>query len=441
MDTKIKTADSLKLVCLGLSYVFSFAYVYMFIRNVEEGPLTIWLTILSVVAIIWLELTIRQKALLGELENNKKRTFETRFWEVIIVCLSLNTYFGLGKYYPAYTFMFLHASIIYAVLCGTGHLFRDGSSIFMPGDLINGFARIPFANFPGRIIAVVESIMMRTKKSVSEDEAAGTEAKPSNRAPKVFLGIGIAVVCFITLIVAFNNLANVDNNFANAKTAIERFFINFRIDEQILASLILSIPVGMYLFGLFQGSVRMKNSFEKRVETNVTKGMSKAKVLPKILFSIILIIFIGVYLAFFISQASYMFSGFFGILPEEFTASEYAVSGFYELIEVVVINFFLLSLIRAFSVESKLVRILSVILMAESTLFSTISASKIILYMSRFGYTEARTLGLWGTAVVFVGTILAILNLTTKYKKVFAPWLWFSAASYVVMNFIAYCFR
>ena len=439
MDTNIKAADMLKLVCLGLSYVFSFAYVYMFMLDLKQGPMTIYCTVLSVVAIIWLELTIRQKILLGDLEKNIKRRIETVFWEVIIVCLALNIHFGLGKQYPFYAMMFLHASIIYAVLCGTGHLFRDGSSIFMPGDLINGFARIPFANFPGRIIAVVESVMLRKREEDNVEESV--EGKSKSNTPKVLLGIGIAVVCFITLIVAFNNLANVDNNFAYARSSIERFFMNFKIDETLIATFIISIPVGMYLFGLFQGSVRMKSSFEKRVEANVTRGISKAKIISKILFSIILIIFIGVYLAFFISQASYMFSGFFGILPEEFTASEYAVSGFYELIRVVVINFFLLSLIRAFAAESRLIRILTVILMAESTIFSTISASKIILYMSRFGYTEARTMGLWGTAVVFVGTILAILNLTTKYKKVFAPWLWFSAASFVVMNFIAYFFR
>ena len=438
MDTKIKEADSLKLVCLGLSYVFSFAYVYMFALDLEPAPMTIYLTVLSAVAIIWLELTIRQKVLLGDLENNKKRSFETRFWEVIIICLALNYYFGLGDYYPELTLVFLHASIIYAALCGTGHLFRDGSSIFMPGDLINGFARIPFANFPGRIFAVVGSVKLRTKK---EENVAEQSDKKAANAVKALLGLGIALVCFITLIVAFDNLARVDSNFASAQSSIEEFFENFRIDEKIFSSLIFSIPVGMYLFGLFQGTVRMKTGFEKRFEASVTKGFSKAKVISKILFSIILIIFIGVYLAFFISQASYMFSGFFGILPEEFTASEYAVSGFYELIRVVIINFFLLSLIRAFSVESKLIRILSVILMIESMIFSTISASKIILYMSRFGYTEARTMGLWGTAVVFGGTILAIINLTSKYKKVFAPWLWFSAASYVVMNFIAYLYR
>ena len=77
--------------------------------------------------------------------------------------------------------------------------------------------------------------------------------------------------------------------------------------------------------------------------------------------------------------------------------------------------------------------------MAESTIFSLISASKIILYMSRFGYTFSRTLGLWGTSVVFVGSILAIVYLLKK-KQTFAPWMWYSAGSYVLTSFITWFF-
>ena len=77
--------------------------------------------------------------------------------------------------------------------------------------------------------------------------------------------------------------------------------------------------------------------------------------------------------------------------------------------------------------------------MAESTIFSLISASKIILYMSRFGYTFSRTLGLWGTSVVFVGSILAIVYLLKK-KQTFAPWMWYSAGSYVLTAFITWIF-
>lgn len=162
--------------------------------------------------------------------------------------------------------------------------------------------------------------------------------------------------------------------------------------------------------------------------------------MPDMLLSFVIGVFALVYLAFFISQSSYMFSAFAGVLPEEFTASEYAVSGFQELINVVVLNFVLLICVRIFgSHERRLLRIMSVILMVESMVFATISASKIILYMSRFGYTLSRTLGLWGTVVVFAGAICAIVHLL-KNKRTFLPWLWFSAGSYVVMQFITWAF-
>lgn len=435
MDKTIKTADRLKLICLGLSFIFSFAYVYQIHFDLNDMKLSIVFTVLALVAILWLELTIRQRVLLGHLSKNPRRTLETRFWEAIIVLLAVNIYFGMNT---ALTMLFLHASVVYAVLCGTGHLFRDNSSIFCPGDLINGFCRIPFANFPARIISIAESIKL---KNTPEDGAdAIPQTSSAHKTLKVVLGFGVTVFCFVFLIIAFVNLADVDANFASAEDAISEFFYNFTIDTTVIYSLFLSIPVGAYLFGLFQGTVRMNTGFEQRLEKKITSGITRVKLVTSILFSIILIVFITVYMIFFISQASYMFSGFFGILPEEFTASEYAVSGFHELINVVIINFILLALTKLFSAESPVVKILTVILMAQSMLFATISASKILLYISRFGYTEARTLGLWGTIVVFVGAALAAVNILTR-KKTFAPWFLFSAASFVTTNFIAFCFK
>lgn len=431
MNTDIMKADKIRILCLVLSYPFSFFYVYRNYLHLSPVGDLISLMILAVLAIGWLELTIWQQHLLGNIEKSRKRTFETRFWEVSILLLALTTYFGMVKELSNF---FLHASIIYSVLCGTGHLFRDGSSIFLPGDMINGSARIPFANFPGRIIAIFDSIRLRRANS----EAAVGESNKTGHIIKFIVGCAVIFFSFIFFIIAFLNLAKVDANFGNVKDGIFEYFLNFRIDPDLIFSIFLSVPVGMYLFGLFQGCVRMKPSFEKRVEKGISTGIVKAKLVSKIIFAIILMIFILVYLAFFVSQASYMFSGFFGILPEEFTASEYAVSGFHELINVVIINFFLLALVRIFSRESKLIKILSVILMIESMLFAMISASKILLYISRFGYTESRYLGLWGTAVVFVGSILAIVNLLSK-KRTFAIWFFFSVASFIAINFAAYC--
>ena len=263
---------------------------------------------------------------------------------------------------------------------------------------------------------------------------------PERKKPGHILAIaGVLFLIFLFFVAAVNNLARVDGHFNDALLSIDKFFTNISVSTTLL-KFFFSIPVGAFLFGLFQGCVEKDIQKEKDFREKIVSSSGKFRFMPDTLFCVVLSVFIAVYLAFYISQASCMFSAFAGVLPEEFTASEYAVSGFHELINVVLINFILLSLVRIFgSHEHKLLRSLSVALMAESMVFAAISASKIILYMSRFGYTYSRTLGLWGTSVVFVGSALAIVYLLLK-KKTFAPWLWYSAGSYVVMAFITWIF-
>jgi len=475
MNQNTKRAEVLKFLCLGVSYAFSYTYIRQFyLPDLSALMHTVILTILGAVAVLWLELTMLQQKLLGKSHQTKKARIETFFWEAILLLLCANTYFG---FWPGLTLFLIHPVLIYTVLLGTGHLLADRSSVFLAGDMVNGTFRIPFCNFGARILSVIESIKARTKAPSSQTvsssatvpftaenpshpkySAAATmpipvpQGTPNNisgqgttyakdpasyGAGKVFGIIGILILVLIIFIEAFDNLASMDGNFKYVSDSIDHFLANLSIAETIFW-FIFSIPIGMYLFGLFQGSVRFDPAKEHAFHARVTERSTSLRILPNVILTFILGLFVLVYLAFFVSQANYMFSAFAGVLPKEFTASEYAVSGFHELINVVLINFVLMSVIRVFgSHEHRLVKAGSIALMAESCIFACISASKILLYMSRFGFTASRTLGLWGTAVVFVGAGLTIVHLLTK-KKTFAPWLWFSVASYVVMQFAAF---
>lgn len=428
MNTQIKKAEVLKYICLVLSYAFSYAYVNMISEGETPFETTIYMVCLSAAAVIWLELTMKQQEYLGRAEFTKTRRYETRFWEVILMALSVSTYFGMRS---GYEYLFIHLVVIYMVACGTGHLLRGESSCVLPFDMINSSCRIAFANFPARIFSIYDTVKLRREES-------GNTGKKTNWV-KVLIVLGVIGLCIGIFGAALANLAALDENFQRAADIIAEFIRKLDFAEEFLKFMI-SIPIGAFLFGMFQGSIRFQNSFEKRTMKSVDEHIGKVAVVPHVLFSIIMGIFIVTYIVFYISQATYMFSAFQGVLPEEFTASRYAVEGFYELINVVLINFTLLALVRLFCVkDKKIIKVMSVILMIESMIFASISASKIILYMTRFGYTEARTLGLWGTIVVFVGAILAIVNIVTG-KKTFKYWFWFSAVSFVVINFIAYPF-
>jgi|GEM_PF-1469283 len=443
MDTNYKRAEALKFLCLGLSYVFSFAYVNIFFiaRSTSMLGITIYITFLSLGAVLWLELTMMQQRLKGVQKTGSLQKIEPRFWEVILVLLCLNTYFGQTV---ILTFFLIHLVVIYMVLTGTSHLLSDRSSCLMPLDLFNGMVVMPLRNCLARLWSVTETIdhknaAVESAVSPSTNSDTETQAPATKRfsVGKCFGILGVLLLIFLIFDIALSTLARVDARFERVLNSIDDLLSSISIPLQFF-KFILSVPVGIYLFALFQGGVRTDTSVEKNFHNELVDKSKKCRIMPTVLLSIVLVVFILVYLAFYVSQAAYMFSGFAGVLPAQFTASEYAVQGFYELIEVVIINFVLLSVIRIFSAATRpIVTKLSVVLMAESMIFAAISASKIILYMSRFGYTESRTLGLWGTIVVFAGAALCIVNLLTK-RRTFAPWLFFSASAYVVMNFIAY---
>ena len=425
MNTETKRAEILKIVCLGVSYAFSYAYINIFSKFYSRLYTTVYLTLLAVGAIVWLELTIRQKCLTEGYEPTQMQKVESRFWEGILLLLCIGTY---QSDFAMLSYFFIHMVVIYMALCGTRHLLEDSSSCLMPLDLINGCVRIPFQNIFYRIKTWVEIITHRKKED--------TDGNSSIRTIGIISIIGIFGLFFL---IALENLASLDANFRYLERCLDDYLMNLSLGD-FIGKFIASLPVGAFLFGLFQGGVRLDDKKEKDYRQKLSEESLHFRIMPNILFSLMIGVFILVYLAFFISQSGYMFSAFAGVLPEKYTASQYAVSGFHELINVVILNFVLLICVRFFgSHESRLLRILSVILMAESMVFACISASKIILYMSRFGYTLSRTLGLWGTIVVFVGAICAIVYLL-KEKRTFLPWLWFSAGSYVILQFITWAF-
>lgn len=433
MNTNTKRAELLKYLCLGLSYVFSYIYIRMFLQDdLGDIALTVLVTVLGALAILWVELSMKQQDLNGIPHSTSGRG-EVRFWEGTLLLLCLNTYFG---FWPALTLFLIHLVIIYMVLCGTGHLLADRSSVLLPFDLMRGVFSFAVPHFFSRLytffgIRTAEERIAMAHTSLEEDDDSN-----SFSLSKIFACIGIILFVLIIFSMAFSNLATLDGNFASVADSIDDFLANLSISNYIFR-FILSVPVGAFLFALFQNCVcRDREDEVSFMETEIDKT-KHLRFLPSVLACMILGLFIVVYLAFYISQASYMFSGFAGVLPEAYTASEYAVSGFMELIRVVLINFVLMAVLRIFaSRESRSVKVGSITLMIESCVFAAISASKIILYMSRFGFTESRTLGLWGTIVVFAGAICTIVHLV-KDKKTFAPWLWFSVGSYVAMQFLA----
>ena len=85
--------------------------------------------------------------------------------------------------------------------------------------------------------------------------------------------------------------------------------------------------------------------------------------------------------------------------------------------------------------DSKLLKGLSIGLMGESAFLAVTAASKLGLYIERFGYTPLRLLSFWLILVLFAGCVLTITHLVTR-GRVIDKWIWFAAATFVLLTFV-----
>ena len=226
------------------------------------------------------------------------------------------------------------------------------------------------------------------------------------------VGACLALCLLIPLfLLALMLLAGADAGFASL---LERFAKLLTVPEWVAGRLLLfaaSLPVGAYLYGALGSVLRQKPDPER--QSRWLAALDKQRCLPQSAMTLGLLAFCGLYLLFFVVQAGYLFGAFFDRLPAGFTAAEYARRGFFELCAVAMLNFGLLLAVNVLCKgnpqQRPLLRGLTAALMASNLLFVLVGASKMGLYVTRFGLTEKRILSSWFMLVLAVVSVLALL--------------------------------
>ena len=149
--------------------------------------------------------------------------------------------------------------------------------------------------------------------------------------------------------------------------------------------------------------------------------------------------FCVLYAVFFALHAPYLLGAFTRNLPTGYTLSRYARQGFFELCKLMAVNFALLWIITRMSRETvwthKGLKIISLILLAESLLFAVIAASKLWLYIDCFGFTPLRLQSAWLICSLAFGCLCAIWSILRK-RQTFRAWVIFSAVTLTTLHFI-----
>ena len=286
-------------------------------------------------------------------------------------------------------FAYLMAAAVYLVYAATGNTLEEGLSPLVGADLVRAWFVYPFSSFFRLFPALLPK----------RGRGAGKTAL------KLLLGLFLAVLpTFLAL-----SLLSYDSGFS---ALMDRLF-SFDSEKLIenLLRLVFGVPVAMYLFGLYVSSVSGSCREKMNAERCRARAASR-RILPFLTAAAAVLPLLAVYGVFFFSQWSYYTAAFSGILPEGLSYAEYAREGFFQLCAVAGMNFVIMLCVMRYVNRKNpaLLRALCVVLALFTLILLGTAASKLWLYIARYGLTQDRVYAAWFMGLLAVLFVVMILG-------------------------------
>ncbi|NLX63473.1 MAG: DUF4173 domain-containing protein [Clostridiaceae bacterium] len=395
-------------IAMLLSYPVALLYTYILLPSYSDGSRYVITAVFTALFCASVELFY----------HKQKATRESFIWLGSIAVILASMLLGRNQVWgDGLAIFFIHCYAVYWLMSRSGRLMDKVSGPFAPLDIINGYFVFPFKHFFLRIKVLWMTVTSGMKKRENRESKIGAW---------VAVAVGIVLFC-----IAGSLLASADETFNRIIGNLLKYF-DIKLFSEIIIRFIVSIPVGAYLYGLIIGTGREDTSALRKKKDLILQRINQLRKVPVKVWTFIMTGFCAMYLLFFFIQGSYLFGAFTRTLPEGFTVAQYARQGFFELCKIMALNFLLLWIVIKSSKEdirnNRIGMVMCSIILIESILFSVTAFSKLILYISCFGFTPRRIQSSWLVFVLFCGSVLAVYSLWTR-KKSFRIWVFISGIS------------
>lgn len=394
-----------------IAALLSYLAAYIYVAAPFGGELELWLLVFTAIYFVLVEY----------LCASRRRVWESWVWLGCMLSAVCSYVFSPCEVWgKSATFIFANIFAVWWTMSRAGVLLDGESGHFLPFDALNGFVLLPFGNF-----------FLRVRTWWHFASRPRREGKKLNTSALV--GSIIAVLLALLLLLsALEHLSGADAGFGTLVGNITGFFTNNVNLVDFFFKLLVSLPVGAYIFGLISGSMRLSPERITERRGFLKSLLGQLRIVPARVWSMCLTVFIAVYAVFFVMQGGYIFGAFSRTLPEGMTVAQYARQGFFELCRVMALNFVLLWLVTRMSAEPVRERRLSLALclalLAESILFAVVALSKLALYIDCFGFTSLRLESTWLASVLLAGCVAAACSLITGRRSCRA-WMIFGAVT------------
>ncbi|MBF6625193.1 DUF4173 domain-containing protein [Aerococcaceae bacterium zg-BR9] len=420
---------------MSVLLMYAIAYLYSYTVWDLHPKYYLLLTILLIAFVEYVNrtLTIHTSAITAKLE-----------YTVLLVSL-ITQGFLLSTHYDPYStddfFFFqviaVHLLFIFYVLTRSQQHISQQFNWLSVIDGCRGIFVIPFSHF---FIAI--KILFIPSEVVSMNDSHKT------KMIQLVKSILITLITLVLLTFAINRLRNLSdtfNQFAQQHLIhlLQQFVSSlfstvFSLD--MIPLLFVSLPVWLWLYGLI-GGASFSHHFERTTSQTEAK-LSRIQIFSAINISVVVTTLCVVYATFFVVSLQDLIAQLNNIPSQQALrasqASQLAVTGFWQLIQITLLNLFVLGFSYLFghrtlwqTTHSKAA--LGVLLMFN-LLFTLLAAWKLIaLYIVQFGLTPLRLQSAWLISVILVATILAFIRL---FKSITA---FRYVATYFIVSYTFIC--
>lgn len=325
---------------------------------------------------------------------------------VIAIAFSVNVFLSSNLVIQFLDTVFVLLIAAYESLARSDGRFEKIRRLFVT-DMLSSLFVLPFRDYGSCHSAVVN---------------AAKNTRKGNGVKNALLGLAIALPSTIVVCLL---LMSADDDFADIISS--SIFGNGFTDAFVFSfQLLISLPVGYYIYGLCRSSDK-KYSAAAINDESCMNTIRSFRFLPHVagVFSALPVCVL--YVIFFYSQRAHYLSAFASRLPEDMESyAEYARQGFFELCMVSVINLAIIIAINLFckyseetgsgkTVRPLSLKVMTCVLSIFTLLLIATAVSKMVMYINVYGLTLLRVYTTWFMlllAAVFVGIFL--VNITSK---------------------------
>ena len=256
------------------------------------------------------------------------------------------------------------------------------------------------------------------------------EDKSGKNKKRIFPRVAIGVLISIPL------LAIIIWLLSSADIVFKELFVNIPISK-IVQHFFIIIVATVYAICFFWALLK---EFDEKEKTPKYEKINYKRFLDPVILMTILSLLNVVFCVFSVIQFKYLFGGESYIQPSSFTYAEYARRGFFELVVVAVINFFIMLIAVLFlKKEGKksgiAIKILLSLLVGFTFVMLSSAFYRMLLYEEAYGFTYLRIFVQTFMILLFFLFIISIVFIWYEKLPIIKAYFIATLAVYVILNF------